>query len=222
MTQEIITLDEMELSRRISLNISYYRKQTGLTQSELAGLINYSDKSVSKWEHAAGVPGIHVLVMMSELFGVTVNDLISENTPLPLPDKSLRAKRRVVTCLQLVVVVWLAATAIFACLMLVAETVRYPWLTFVIAVPASCVVWITFSALWWGPLARLLSVSALAWTTAVCVFLYMLDNSFAFLIFAVCAVGQILVLLWYIRGKLVDKTHRSHKSNTNNIAEKPE
>ena len=206
---EIVVNGEMELSQRISLNIAYYRKLSGLTQSELAERINYSDKSVSKWEHAAGVPGIHVLAMMAELFGVTVNDLISDNAPLPLPDKRLREKRRVVTCLQLVVVVWLAATAVFACLMLTEATVKYPWIAFVIAIPASCAVWVVFSALWWGHLSRLLSVSALAWTTAVCAFLYMLDNTFAFLIFLVCAVGQILVLLWYIRGRLADKTRQS-------------
>ena len=213
MTSKIVTLDELELSKRIALNITYYRKLSGLTQSELAERINYSDKSVSKWEHAAGVPGIHVLAMLAELFGVTVNDIIGENAPLPLPDKHLREKKRVVTCLQLVVFVWLAATAVFACLMLFVPTVKNPWTTFVIAVPASCTVYVVFSALWWGHLARLLSVSALAWTTAVCVFLYMLDNAFAFLIFAVCAVGQILVLLWYVRGRLADKTRLSDREN---------
>ena len=211
MTSKIVTLDELELCKRIALNIAYYRKLSGLTQSELAERINYSDKSVSKWEHAAGVPGIHVLAMLAELFGVTVNDIISENAPLPLPDTNLREKRRVVTCLQLIVAVWLAATAIFAFVMLFAPPVKHPWLAFVVAVPVSCAVYVIFSALWWGHLARLLSVSALAWTTALCVFLYMLDNSFAFLIFMVCAVGQILVLLWYIRGRLADKSRHARR-----------
>ncbi|NLB29940.1 MAG: helix-turn-helix transcriptional regulator [Clostridiales bacterium] len=215
MTTKIITLDEYELHRRIAVNIAYYRKLSGLTQSQLAERINYSDKSVSKWEHAAGVPGIHVLTMLAELFGVTVNDLISENAPLPTPDPSLREKRRVVTCLQLVVAVWLAATALFACLMIFAPSVNFPWLVFVAAVPASCAVCVVFSALWWGHLARLLSVSALAWTTAACAFLYMLDNNFAFLIFMVCAVAQVLVLLWYIRGRLADKSRRVLKVDGN-------
>ena len=214
MASKIVTLDELELCKRISLNIAYYRKLLGLTQSELAEQINYSDKSVSKWEHAAGVPGIHVLTMMAELFGVTVNDIISDNAPPPLPDKGLREKRRVVTCLQLIVAVWLAATVAFAVLMLFIEPpVARPWLAFIYAVPASCAVYLVFSALWWGHLARLLSVSALAWTTALCVFLYILDNSFAFLIFMVCAVGQILVLLWYIRGRLADKNHHLRREN---------
>ena len=217
MTSKTVTLDELELCKRISLNIAYYRKLSGLTQSELAERINYSDKSVSKWEHAAGVPGIHVLTMMAELFGVTVNDLISDNAPLPMPDTSLREKRRVVTCLQLVVVVWLAATAVFAFVMLFAPQIRHPWIAFVVAVPASCAVYVIFSALWWGHLARLVSVSALAWTTAACAFLYMVDNSFAFLIFMVCAVGQILVLLWYIRGRLADKSRHIKRDNTDNI-----
>ena len=69
MTTKSVTVNEFELCNRIAVNIAYYRKLSGLTQSELAESINYSDKSVSKWEHAAGVPSIHVLAMLAELFG---------------------------------------------------------------------------------------------------------------------------------------------------------
>lgn len=208
MTMKSATLDELELHKRIAINIAYYRRLSGLTQSELAERINYSDKSVSKWEHAAGAPSIHVLAMLAELFGVSVNDLISENAPLPSPDPKLREKRRVVTLMQLIAAVWLAATAVFSCLVIFAPSANHPWMAFVVAVPASCVAGVVVSARWWGHLAQLLSVSALTWTTAACAFILLLDNSFAFLIFTVCAAGQVLVLLWYIRGRLADKNHK--------------
>lgn len=206
MPQELQVPDELELRKRIASNLAFYRKLSGLTQTELAERINYSDKSVSKWERAAGVPDIHVLVMMAELFGITVDDFISESAPLPKPDAEIQSKRRVITCLQLVAAVWVAVTAVFACLMLFAPGITRPWLSFIVAIPASAIVCVVFSTMWWGHLARLLSVSALAWTTAVCAFLLLLDNSFAFLIFIVCAAIQVLVLLWFVRNRISDRT----------------
>ena len=63
------------LNEVISSNIVKYRKESGLTQLELAEKLNYSDKAVSKWERGDGLPDIEVLMRMSEIFGVTVNEL---------------------------------------------------------------------------------------------------------------------------------------------------
>jgi transcriptional regulator with XRE-family HTH domain len=195
---------ETILHARIAANIAYYRKLAGMTQTELSERINYSDKSVSKWERAAGAPDIYILSRMAELFGVTVNDLISENAPIPPPDPDLAEKRRVVMCFQLIALVWFAATTVFAALMIFAPDVKYAWLSFVFAVPVSAAVYVVLSALWWGHLARFISVSALAWTVAACVFLLiqMMHFESAFLMFTVCAVMQIIVLLWYVYGRL--------------------
>ena len=45
-----------EISKNIAKNFMFYRKEAGFTQAELAEKINYSDKSVSKWESGNGVP----------------------------------------------------------------------------------------------------------------------------------------------------------------------
>ena len=45
----------------IAENLVYYRKASGLTQLEIAEKFNYSDKSISKWERAEGMPDIFVL-----------------------------------------------------------------------------------------------------------------------------------------------------------------
>ena len=39
-----------DLKYTTASNIINLRQKAGMTQSELAALINYSDKSVSKWE----------------------------------------------------------------------------------------------------------------------------------------------------------------------------
>ena len=41
-------------------NLTHLRQASGITQSELAKRLNYTDKSVSKWEHGDAVPPIDV------------------------------------------------------------------------------------------------------------------------------------------------------------------
>ena len=65
------------LRNTVAKNIAAYRKRAGLTQSELAEKLCYSDKSVSKWERAEGMPDTETLVAMAKIFGVTINELIS-------------------------------------------------------------------------------------------------------------------------------------------------
>ena len=67
------------LRRIIKNNLIKYRKAAGLTQVQLAEKLGYSDKSVSKWEREEGVPDIYILKEIADLYGITVNDLISEN-----------------------------------------------------------------------------------------------------------------------------------------------
>lgn len=43
-------MQEEDLRAAIAQNISFYRRQAGHTQADLAALISYSDKSISKWE----------------------------------------------------------------------------------------------------------------------------------------------------------------------------
>ena len=59
--------NEEALRRRIAENITYYRKQNGDTQAELAEKLNYSDKSVSKWERAEGTPDVYILSQIASL-----------------------------------------------------------------------------------------------------------------------------------------------------------
>ena len=53
------------------------RKQRGLTQEELAGLLFVSRTAVSKWESGRGYPGIDSLKAIAGLFGITLDELLS-------------------------------------------------------------------------------------------------------------------------------------------------
>ncbi len=53
------------------------REARGLTQAQLAGLLDVSDKAVSKWETAKGFPDISLLEPLSAALGVSVAELLS-------------------------------------------------------------------------------------------------------------------------------------------------
>ena len=73
-------MEEQEalLRHQIAENIAYYRRQNGDTQAELAKKLNYSDKSVSKWERAEGTPDVFILWRIAQLYNITVQDLLGE------------------------------------------------------------------------------------------------------------------------------------------------
>ena len=52
------------------------RKTGGLTQNELAEKLNVSRQSISKWETNASVPELDKLVQLSDLFGLSLDDLV--------------------------------------------------------------------------------------------------------------------------------------------------
>ena len=64
------------LKHVISKNIVDLRKSMNWTQAELAQKLNYSDKTVSKWERAEAIPDIIVLKAIADLFEVSVDYLL--------------------------------------------------------------------------------------------------------------------------------------------------
>lgn len=54
------------------------RKREGMTQEELAGKLNVSRQTISKWELCQSHPELSFIVKLSELFGVTTDYLIKD------------------------------------------------------------------------------------------------------------------------------------------------
>ena len=68
-----------EIQKKISENIAKYRELHNISQIELAQMLDYSNKSVSKWERGLGTPDILVLYRLSVIFGISVSELIGQN-----------------------------------------------------------------------------------------------------------------------------------------------
>lgn len=56
--------------------IAILRKSRGMTQKELAELLNVSDKAVSRWEREESMPDISLLPILADIFEVTCDELL--------------------------------------------------------------------------------------------------------------------------------------------------
>lgn len=59
--------------------LTFYRKKQGLTQQQLGDIINVTAQAVSKWENDQAEPDLRTLMKLSELYGTTLDALVSEN-----------------------------------------------------------------------------------------------------------------------------------------------
>lgn len=76
-----------DLKAVIAKNITELRKENKLTQLELAEKLNYSDKSVSKWERGESIPDVIVLKELADLFGVSVDYMLKPHKEIGLAAK---------------------------------------------------------------------------------------------------------------------------------------
>ncbi len=65
----------------IGKTIAALRKEKGWTQIELAEKLQVSDKAVSKWEQDNGMPSIEFFPAMAQLFGVSIDYLMTGQAP---------------------------------------------------------------------------------------------------------------------------------------------
>ena len=137
----------MQINKRIGQNITAYRKQVGLTQAELAEKINYSDKSVSKWESGGGAPDSYILMQLAQIFGVTVGDLIAEEPPKKLSKHPNIGLHLLIMALSSGIV-WLVATCLFVLLGMLPVSGGLLWTIFVFAAPVNAILFLVLSAVW--------------------------------------------------------------------------
>ena len=84
-------MDAAELKLVFASNLINLRTAAGMTQAELGTQLNYSDKTVSKWERGEAVPDAYVLTQLAALFGVTVDYLLSSHDAWQSPEEIRKA-----------------------------------------------------------------------------------------------------------------------------------
>ncbi len=142
----------VELKLIIASNIIKLRTDAGMTQSELGEKLNYSDKSISKWERAEALPDANVLKQMSEIFGVSIDYLFSTHNEWEPKDKNekpdsekLRFNLKAVEGIALCGI-WTFALFLFILFWIVLD--RPLWIIFFAALPIAFITHLVLNSIW--------------------------------------------------------------------------
>lgn len=193
-------MEKEELYLVVAKNISDLRRAKGMTQLDLAERIHYSDKTVSKWERAEAIPDMETLLLLADVFGVTVNDIVykkSTSTPKVTKDKFTWTHFYITLISICVPYLLIALVSLF--LGIFAPDFFKVWFVRIIfyGVSASFVVWLVFAVLWWPSLWEQIICSFLVWSVAISI-----NISFktvgTLLIYGVAIVLQIAIVLWWL------------------------
>ena len=63
-------------------NLIQLRKMKSMSQEELAEKVDVSRQTLSKWETGESLPDIEKSMMLAEIFGVTLDDLVNFESPI--------------------------------------------------------------------------------------------------------------------------------------------
>ena len=174
-----------------------------ITQFQLAEVLNYSDKAVSKWERGEAVPDVSVLKQIADYFGVTVDYLLTDEHD---DYEKKRAKRicrskntsRYTIAALVFSVIWLIATVIFVEMNVVYPDAALPsWMMFIYAIPVSALSLRLFNSRWGVKRINFIFNSIIAWTLILSVYLTFL-TAYAqnfWLVFIIGVPVEVIILL---------------------------
>ena len=183
----------------VAKNISTLRQANNMTQLELAEKLNYSDKTISKWERAESSPDISVLIEIANLFGVTLDYLVKEdhdeNTVIEQPVEKKYNKKAIAYISESTA--WIVAIFAFVITSLIVKGMSFQFLYLIYALPVALVVKLVFNSIWFNPRHNYYIISILMWSLLAAVhitFLYFGIN--VTLIYILGIAGQFVIVLW--------------------------
>ncbi len=185
-----------EVKDCLAENLTRLRQASGITQSELAKTLNYTDKSVSKWEHGDAVPPIDVLKKLADIYGVTLDFLTEEHSDSEYDRKyNVKGNRpnKIIITLLAVSLVWIIATLLFIYGLTLAQG-NY-WQVFVFSVPVSIIVLIVFNGIWGRRKYTFVLMSLLVWSGLASIYILFLENN-PWAIFIIGLPVQVAIILW--------------------------
>ena len=169
-----------DIKTTVASNLIALRKSKGLTQADVANALNYSDKSVSKWEHADSLPDISILSALADMYGVTLDYLTHEDAEEQLayvngkhkPDR----ERQLTIEILAVTIILLCSTVAFVYGYCFREVQYVFWQAYLWAIPASSILLLYFNRVWHkNILASIILKSRLLWSLLLCIYLQFFD-----------------------------------------------
>ncbi len=172
-----------------------------MTQAELGDKLNYSDKTVSKWERGEAVPDITVLRQIAEVFQVSLDDLLldpkekkkSYKAESSLQKQAKKQARKVVESTEnlahvgkvhkliwsIVILSYWTAIALAMIVINFVLEINF-WQLLVYALPIHFILHIIFCALWSNHkrLSEFISISCFCGSVLVVIYVALLPSNF--------------------------------------------
>ena len=189
-----------DIKTTVANNLIALRKSKGLTQADVANALNYSDKSVSKWEHADSLPDISILSALADMYGVTLDYLTHEDAEERLSymnEKEKPERERQLTIEVLTVtIVFLCATILFIYGYCFASVPTQDfWIAYLWAIPISALFLWNYNRKWHkNKLQSTILLSILLWSLLLCIYLQF-GNYKLWLIFILGVPMEIIIVL---------------------------
>ncbi len=181
----------------VAVNISRLRKDAGFTQAELAERINYSDKSVSKWERAEALPDLSVTKQIANLFGVSVDFLLTSHDEWNVrpPEPSYSYDSDIITLIAMVGIFALALL-IFLVFFFIGTAI---WEIFAYATGAALVTLLVLNNVWNKRKYNLLIISSIVFWAFAIIYLLFLQSNLWQLVFLLVLAEVIVFLSFKIK-----------------------
>ena len=167
-----------ERKATIASNLIRLRLAAGMTQAELGEKLNYSDKSISKWERGDVTTDVFVLMQIADIFGVDVDYLLKPHNEIEpaIYNKPVQQATYTTNMITLVTIlgIWTVALFVFVILWICGMV---QWLVFVYAVPVSLVTLLVLNSVWNGGRRNRYIISALVVSIIATVYLTFLRRN---------------------------------------------
>lgn len=179
----------------IAKNLVELRKSRKYTQQELAEKLNYTDKAISRWEHAETLPDIETLCRVCDIYGVKFEYLLQKEQPKKNPYvKRKDIPNKIVIMLIALAAIWTAATITYTYINLILNDNH--WTLFIWAIPLSCFICLICNCLFFqSKIFTYVTASLMCWTFILSVYVELLSTYNAWLLFIIGIPIQVLLIL---------------------------
>ena len=191
------------INENIAKNIITLRKQNKWTQQDLAERLNYSDKTISKWERGDSTPDIEMLCKVAEIFNVNIDYLTKEHSEKEyekLQNNSQMFVRNLLILIMMCVAVYLIATIVFVYpVILNPDNAKKFWISYLFALPICALICNYYARKMKFWLMRLITVSIFVWTTIASTYCLtlILGYTMFWLLFLVGVPVQVSICLYF-------------------------
>lgn len=187
-----------EINSILADNMARLRRESGMTQSELAERLHYSDKLISKWERGDAAPNAASLWQIAQIFGVTVDELFrapgesEKPAKTETPHRGKRKERALITAIALCGVL-LAVTLVFDISWMMG---RPFWRVYIALLPMGLMTLLVLNTIWNKGKGDFLIVGLLIPATLLTIYLALLPRQTWQLFLLLPPAEAIVLLSW--------------------------